>query len=123
MTPTEALAFFKSRQNLAKALDINPVTIYYWIKKDYIPLKAQKKIEQISRKKLKASSELVTLDQIENLGKNSHKIIKFAEVTIRKWKRNGFIPFVTQRKIYATVKRQEQKNANASVGKKKKVRD
>lgn len=121
MTPKEALVFFKTRQNLAASLGVNPVTVFYWIKKGFIPIKAQKNIEKITRKKLKISSDLVTLAQIEKFGKNSTKILKISPSTVRKWKRAGYIPFATQRRIYATVKRQEQKYAStiASVEKKK----
>lgn len=120
MTPKEAIQFFKTRDKLAKLLDIDPVTIWYWLKNGVIPFRAQKKIHGLSKGKLTVSEALITLDQIEQLGAESHKIIQVNRRTLVRWKKQQYIPYLSQKRIYPLIKKQEKKNANAFLREKRK---
>ncbi len=54
MTPEEVKNHFGSVRAASKAIGLNRMTIYQWIKKNEVPLLRQYQIERITNKKLKA---------------------------------------------------------------------
>ncbi len=54
MTPQEVKEHFGGVRAASKAIGLNRMTIYQWIKKNHVPQLRQYQIERLTNKKLKA---------------------------------------------------------------------
>lgn len=57
MKPTEVLEHYKSCHYFHKHTSMSASSLWNWVKWGYIPFESQKKIEEISKGKLKAKWE------------------------------------------------------------------